>query len=264
MFPRHMFARLSVVAGVVATMMLAVTPPVEAVSPTETVESTLDEPRHTQTVKAFGPYRLNIPTTKTLTAKIVNVGPKWTNNSYVIKAGDVLSKLAKPLGHSVSKLAACSGLVNPDRISIGFKLRKPDSGSCVKAPPVPATQPQTAVVPSTPPASGIAATVIAFAKAQLGDPYVWGADGPNSWDCSGLVRAAFASAGISTTRTTRTLINEGRAVSQSALTLGDLVFTHKGHVGIYVGGNQIIHAPQAGDVVKISTIWSFWAGRRLI
>lgn len=135
------------------------------------------------------------------------------------------------------------------------------SSSITTAPPVRSALVSDAV----PPASGIVETVIAFAMAQLGDIYVWGADGPNAWDCSGLVRAAFAHAGITTTRTTRTLINEGSSVSRANMLRGDLVFPASGHVGIYLGPetDTFIHAPQSGDVVKISPVYDFYAARRI-
>lgn len=120
-------------------------------------------------------------------------------------------------------------------------------------------------VSTTPvPASGTAAEkALAFALAQRGKPYVWGATGPSSYDCSGLVMRAYQSAGISLPRTTRSIISRGTPVSRSALLRGDIVWTSSGHVGIYSGNGKIVHAPQSGDVVKESPIWSFYAARRL-
>lgn len=262
-----MFRRIAVVAGIIAVLMLSAAPVVESTNvPVADRESSLDEPRHIPTVKPHGPYRLILPKPSRITANLVTdepPSPVWTNNVYVIKAGDTLSKLIPFLGHSVNELARCSGIANPHRISIGQKLHKP--GTCVAPPkPVaPAPVPGNDLDHTIAPASGIAETVIAFAMAQLGDPYVWGGNGPNSWDCSGIVHAAFRHAGISTTRSTKTLINEGSSVGHSAMVRGDIVFTDKGHVGIYIGNNQMIHAPQTGDVVKISTLWSFYAARRI-
>ncbi|MDX6330397.1 MAG: peptidoglycan DL-endopeptidase CwlO [Streptomycetaceae bacterium] len=101
-----------------------------------------------------------------------------------------------------------------------------------------------------------AAKAIAFAQAQLGKPYVYGATGPNSYDCSGLTQAAWAAAGISIPRTTYTQINAGTRVSASQLQPGDLVFFYSGvsHVGLYIGGGMMIHAPHTGTVVKIAPI----------
>jgi peptidoglycan DL-endopeptidase CwlO len=94
---------------------------------------------------------------------------------------------------------------------------------------------------------------VAFAYAQLGKPYQWGATGPDSFDCSGLAQAAWASAGVSIPRTTYAQWAALPHVSTSALEPGDLLyFDGVGHVAIYVGGGDIIDAPQTGmDVQKV-------------
>ncbi|MER7946172.1 NlpC/P60 family protein [Streptomyces sp. NPDC096079] len=101
-----------------------------------------------------------------------------------------------------------------------------------------------------------AAEAISFARAQLGKPYVWGATGPSAYDCSGLTQAAWRAAGISLPRTTYTQINAGQRVSRSQLAPGDLVFFYSGisHVGLYIGGGQMIHAPRPGAPVRIAPI----------
>ena len=106
--------------------------------------------------------------------------------------------------------------------------------------------------------------VVNEAKKHLGKPYAWGATGPNSFDCSGFTQYVYKQVGKSISRTTYTQINDGVAVSYANLQPGDLVFTSTEHVGIYVGNGQMIHAPQTGDVVKISSIWNFYAARRII
>ena len=94
---------------------------------------------------------------------------------------------------------------------------------------------------------------VAFAYAQLGKPYQWGATGPGSYDCSGLAQAAWAAAGVSIPRTTYAQWAALPHISTSALEPGDLLyFDGMGHVAIYVGGGDIIDAPQTGmDVQKI-------------
>ncbi len=110
-----------------------------------------------------------------------------------------------------------------------------------------------------------AQAIINTAKAQLGKPYVWGAEGPNSFDCSGLVYYVYGQHGIKMPRTSREQANVGTTVSQSQLQPGDLIFSSTdgsggvNHVGIYIGNGQMIHAPQAGDVVKTTNInSSYW------
>lgn len=106
--------------------------------------------------------------------------------------------------------------------------------------------------------------IVSEGKKYLGKPYVYGAAGPNSFDCSGFAQYVYKQLNLALPRTTYTQINAGISVTKDQLKPGDLVFTAAYHVGIYVGNNQIIHAPQENDVVKISTIWNFYAARRII
>ncbi|WP_327697195.1 C40 family peptidase [Streptomyces sp. NBC_00459] len=101
-----------------------------------------------------------------------------------------------------------------------------------------------------------AAAAVSYAYQKLGSPYVWGATGPDAFDCSGLIQAAYRSAGISLPRTTYAQINAGQRVSQSELLPGDLVFFYSGisHVGIYVGRGQMIHAPNPSAPVRVAPL----------
>ncbi|MBP2404642.1 putative endopeptidase precursor [Streptomyces netropsis] len=101
-----------------------------------------------------------------------------------------------------------------------------------------------------------AARAVAFAYSALGKPYVWGATGPSGFDCSGLTQAAWRSAGVSLPRTTYTQINAGRRIGRSQLAPGDLVFFYSGvsHVGLYIGGGKMIHAPHPGAPVRIAPV----------
>ena len=129
-----------------------------------------------------------------------------------------------------------------------------------KTNPAPAPARRTIAPPV---ASGSMAVVVAYAYAQLGKPYVWAAVGPNGFDCSGLVVAAYRQIGIGLPHQTGDLIAKGHPVSRSELRPGDLVFPSSGHVGIAIGNGKMIHAPQPGQSVEISDIYSFWAARRL-
>ncbi|MFJ3722261.1 NlpC/P60 family protein [Streptomyces sp. NPDC090045] len=115
-----------------------------------------------------------------------------------------------------------------------------------------------------PPSDGSrAARAVAFAYTAIGKPYVWGATGPGSFDCSGLTQAAWRSAGVSLPRTTYTQINAGRRVPRDQLAPGDLVFFYSGvtHVGLYIGNGQMIHAPRPGSTVRLAPVDSMpWAG----
>jgi cell wall-associated NlpC family hydrolase len=103
------------------------------------------------------------------------------------------------------------------------------------------------------PASGRASVAVAEAYRQLGKPYRWAADGPDSFDCSGLTMWVWAKAGVSLPHSSQAQYGQGRHVSYSELQPGDLVFFGSPihHVGIYVGSGNMINAPHTGDVVKI-------------
>ena len=106
------------------------------------------------------------------------------------------------------------------------------------------------------PASGGAATAIAAAKSKLGSAYVWAAAGPSTFDCSGLTMWAWAQAGVSLPHSSSMQYSSGTRVSASSLQPGDLVFYGSPihHVALYVGGGQVIHAPQTGDVVRYASV----------
>jgi len=102
--------------------------------------------------------------------------------------------------------------------------------------------------------------VVGIAMRYLGTPYVWGGSSPSGFDCSGFVAYVYAQVGVSLPHYTGAQWNVGVPVSRSDLEPGDLVFFDGlGHVGIYIGGNEFIHAPHTGDVVKISSITGSYA-----
>jgi cell wall-associated NlpC family hydrolase len=97
-------------------------------------------------------------------------------------------------------------------------------------------------------------SVVTYAKSRLGLPYVWAASGPRSFDCSGLTMWCYRQIGISLPHSSRAQINVGQRVSRANIQPGDLVFFGSPihHVGMYVGGGMMIHAPNSGSVVKYS------------
>ena len=112
-------------------------------------------------------------------------------------------------------------------------------------------------------AADSAAKAVAFARQQLGVPYLWGGDGPaeGGFDCSGLTRAAYATAGITIPRTADLQWRAGPAVpAGQALQPGDLLFygtpAKATHVTLFIGNNQVIHAPQPGELVQYATVWT--------
>lgn len=106
--------------------------------------------------------------------------------------------------------------------------------------------------------SSTAQTVVNAAKSQIGKPYVWGATGPNAYDCSGLVQYAYSQAGKNIGRTTYQQAGAGQHVSVSQAQAGDILMWGDYHDAIYVGNNQYVHAPQPGQNVTQATISSYF------
>ncbi|MER5928710.1 C40 family peptidase [Streptomyces sp. NPDC002054] len=138
----------------------------------------------------------------------------------------------------------------------GSSASKPGSGSS-------APKPGGGSGSGTPVRHGTEAA-IAYAMNHLGDPYVWGGNGPHGWDCSGLVQAAYRSAGISLPRVADDQYRATTPISRSELRRGDLVFwSNNGrasgvdHVAIYLGDNRYLEAPRPGKNVRISTFASY-------
>ena len=194
------------------------------------------------------------PESNTITKKYVNVsslnvrsGPS-TNNSIIGKLsnGDKVEVISTSNGWSKIKYSGKTGYVSSKYLS---STVSDSSGSDSSA--------------ST---SSSASKVISLAKTLLGKPYVWGAEGPNAFDCSGLMTYIFKNgAGINLPRTSTEQSKYGKTVSKSDLKPGDLIFSSTNgtgkvsHVGVYVGNGEMIHAPKPGDVVKKSKINnSYW------
>jgi cell wall-associated NlpC family hydrolase len=117
------------------------------------------------------------------------------------------------------------------------------------------------------PPAGAAAAVISAALAQVGAPYVWGASGPNGFDCSGLTSFAYSAIGVSLPHSSRSQSQMGHAVSRSELQPGDLVYFYSpvSHVGIYIGNGMMVHARTFGQPVAVTSVdQGGYAGARRI
>ncbi|MBD8869145.1 C40 family peptidase [Nocardioides donggukensis] len=113
-------------------------------------------------------------------------------------------------------------------------------------------------LPANVPVSGRAAAAVNYALAQVGDAYVYGAAGPNAFDCSGLTMMAWAQAGVSLPHSSGAQQSSGARVSSDALQPGDLVFYYSpvSHVGIYIGGGRIVHAANPSTGVQVTGVFS--------
>jgi cell wall-associated NlpC family hydrolase len=137
-----------------------------------------------------------------------------------------------------------------------------------------APEPTTTAAPASEAPTGAPSSqyggVVGIAMQYLGTPYRWGGSSPSTgFDCSGFVMYVFSRVGVSLPRTVSTQYAVGVPVSRSELQPGDIVFFNNlGHDGIYIGGNQFIHSPHTGDVVKISSITGYysdnWVGARRV
>jgi cell wall-associated NlpC family hydrolase len=207
-----------------------------------------------------------------------NTGGEWKTVAYALASAD--GSVSFPVKPSVStKYRLAYAGVRTLRASVS-----PEHAIAVKQPPPP-PQPVTARATSSSgswaPAgtsrigsSGQASSatgqaIVAAAAAQSGKPYSYATAGPNSFDCSGLVKYVFAQFGISLPHNAHALMGYGTAVSAANAAPGDLIFFLDGgyayHVGIYAGGNQMIDAPNSGSTVGRHTIWSTnVAFRRLV
>lgn len=125
-----------------------------------------------------------------------------------------------------------------------------------RPPGTPTTSPGPSF-PPPPPASSQAAIAVAYARAQLGKPYVFAATGPDAFDCSGLTMMAWRAAGVSMAHYSGSQAASFPKVTWDQLQPGDILvfYSDYHHVGLYIGGGQMIHAPHTGDVVKMSPAW---------
>lgn len=114
--------------------------------------------------------------------------------------------------------------------------------------------------------SGSGNSIVDYAYQFIGTPYVYGAGGPDSFDCSGFTSYVYKNVyGVDISRTTYSQVGVGYEVSYDDLQPGDLVFTYGlDHVGIYVGNGNYVHAPQPGESVKVSPVTSFYTARRVV
>jgi peptidoglycan DL-endopeptidase CwlO len=144
----------------------------------------------------------------------------------------------------------------------------PAASSAPPAPPAPppapaarasvrvaaASAPAAAPPPAAPPLSA-AARAVETALKELGKPYRYGALGPSTFDCSGLTKFAYGAAGIVLPHSAAAQYGSGRRVNRNQLQPGDLIFWKGlGHVGMYIGAGRMVHAPQTGELVTITSI----------
>ncbi|MGV9413937.1 C40 family peptidase [Nocardia sp. NPDC003693] len=153
----------------------------------------------------------------------------------------------------------------PDAIQLPAGIPGVPESLPVTIPAIPGVEVPAPAAPAAPQVSPRQEAVNA-AMSRIGSPYVYGATGPNAFDCSGLVKWSYAQAGIDLPRTSYEQLNAGYPVSADALEPGDVVsFYGGGHTGIYVGDGNVVHASTSGQPVKVAPISSmpFDGARRI-
>jgi peptidoglycan DL-endopeptidase CwlO len=133
-----------------------------------------------------------------------------------------------------------------------------DAARTASAEPVAPAAPAVPAAPAAPAASGGAGAAVAYAMAQVGDAYVYGAAGPDAFDCSGLTMMAWGQGGVALPHSSSAQMGSGTPVSSSALQPGDLVFYYSpvSHVGMYIGGGMIVHAANPSSGVTTAPVGS--------
>jgi cell wall-associated NlpC family hydrolase len=176
---------------------------------------------------------------------------------YVVRWGDTLGGIARRFCGRTSAypaLARASGITNPNLIYAG--RTRVNLAGCTSAASA-AQAPRS----SSARAARIA-TVISYARGQVGKWYRWGTAGPNTFDCSGLTMAAYARVGVRLSHASQVQRTQGRAVSLAHLLPGDVLW-QPGHVVMYIGGGLVVEAPHQGARVRIRAFRAGeWSGAR--
>lgn len=175
----------------------------------------------------------------------------------------LLRRLAAAQDRSVAAVTKTQDRLD-ERVDESGPSAAPASPDPAPSAPKPTQQPTTPE-PADPPAPSASKVekAIAYAKAQLGEKYVWGGAGPSSWDCSGLTMRAWQAAGVNLSHYAGSQYTATKRVSVSKIKRGDLLFWSDGsvgsiyHVALYLGGGQMIHAPRPGRTVEIVPL-SYW------
>ena len=193
-----------------------------------------------------------------------------------VRAGDVVGHLQTTSSHCLPDTCLHWGVLRGEEYLDPLQLLGAAAADIILLPttgPPPARQLAAAAFPAggshpaidSPGAGKGAARAIAFAREQLGEPYVWAAAGPAAWDCSGLTMAAWASAGKPLPHYSVAQYDVTTPIGESELRPGDLVFWSAlpgrpdaiYHVGLYIGDSQMIHAPRPGTRVRVESIYSW-------
>ncbi|MFI6107520.1 C40 family peptidase [Streptomyces sp. NPDC051310] len=167
--------------------------------------------------------------------------PRPAAGSVVLQRGDTLWSLARRHGTTVAALQKANRLGRSTLIYAGHRLRLPAANTAPGTRKADITPGNTRGTSAR--AEGRGGAAVTFARSRIGTPYVWGGTGRGGYDCSGLVQAAWRSAGVRLPRTTYAQVGAGTRIRRSELRPGDLVFTRSlGHVQLYAGSGRVLEA----------------------
>lgn len=190
--------------------------------------------------------------------------PPPSGQTYTVQSGDSFYRIASKTGTNPNDLAAANGMTLKSYIFPGDVLNLPSGGSIPSTPPTTSKPPTT-----TPSSSAFGERMTDEALKHVGKPYVWGASGPNTFDCSGLIVYSYAKAGRTIPRYASWMMaDRATRVSKSNMKVGDLVFFYSpvSHVGIYMGNDKFVHAANSRTGVitsRLSTYSAPWFAGRL-
>lgn len=162
---------------------------------------------------------------------------------------------------------ATTAVPEATRARVATPAKKPKKATTAKAAAPAPRKRRTQAATATPVAAAAdgsrASVVTGFALAQVGKPYIWASSGPRGYDCSGLMKAAFARVGIALPHQSGEIAGRGRAVPRGQWAPGD-VLVWRGHVALYLGGGKVVHAPGRGRSITVASVWGSPTARRLL
>ncbi|QLL68835.1 peptidoglycan endopeptidase [Lactobacillus johnsonii] len=198
------------------------------------------------------PAQQTATTASANTASVATTTPVQTNTAANVQ--QATAPVAQPAQQTATTASANTQAAPAQTNTAAKPAQQPAQQASSQAATTQTAKPQA----STQSNSSTAQTVVSAAQSQIGKPYVWGATGPNAYDCSGLVQYAYSQAGKNVGRTTYQQAGAGQHISVSQAQAGDILMWGDYHDAIYVGNNQYVHAPQPGQNVTQASISSYF------
>ncbi|MET8957346.1 NlpC/P60 family protein [Streptomyces sp. NPDC004533] len=251
--PAHRPALPADAARLLGALLATLTVLIALIACTTTSSSSAATSRHTPATARPAPLTTPVPAQPAAPAH-ATASSTGHPTKVLLRGGDTLWALAQHWHTTVATLQTLNHLGHSTLIYAGHHLLLPPTRTPVTTmPSAPARSQASTSTPTTRDRAGLAA--VGFAQRQLGVPYQFGGTGKHGYDCSGLVQAAWAAAGVDLPRPTYIQATTGLSVDRSHLRPGDLVFTdHLGHVQLYAGSGHVIEAAHTGTTVRYAPL----------